>query len=161
MVHDPVTASCLSASPSFPALVRRIHISIKEGRNLAIKDKKLFGSGGSSDPYADVRYHKKRVKTDVIKKNLNPVWNMPAMDLGNIIESENKAVKISIWDYDIACDDFMGVIRIPAAAMHMAGPGTHTWWMPLTVSKESEHAHSTVRGDIRVEVTVKDVGPQT
>lgn len=157
MIHDPVTASCLSASPSFPPLVRRIYISVKEGRNLAIKDKNFFGSGGSSDPYVDVAYQKKRTKSAVIKKNLNPVWNLPAMDLGNVIESENKAVKITVWDYDITSDDFMGVIRIPAASLHKAGPGTHSWWMPLTISKDPGHATSNVKGEVKVEVTVQDV----
>ncbi|GMH45011.1 hypothetical protein BSKO_12968 [Bryopsis sp. KO-2023] len=157
VINVPQNLHCLAQSPSFSPVIRRIHIIVREGRNLAIKDKKFFGKGGSSDPYVQIKFQKQKVKSDVIKKNLNPKWNMPAFDLGNVLESEHKAVKISVWDYDLGGDDFMGVLRIPAAAFHKAGPGNHEWWMPLTKSKESRYAKCEVKGEVRIDVSVVDV----
>lgn len=157
VIGVPQNLICLSHSPSFDPVIRRIHISVQEGRGLAIKDKNFFGKGGSSDPFAVIKYKKNKAKSDVIKKTLEPKWNMAPFDLGNVIESEHKAVKITVWDYDFNGDDFMGVVRIPAAAFHKAGPGSHEWWMTLTKSKDKKHAKSVVKGEIRIDVSVADV----
>lgn len=146
----------MSACPTFFPTYRRIHVSVQEGRNLAIKDKGLFGRKGSSDPFVELRLDKIKVKSDVIKKTLDPKWNMLPVDLGTTTESNHKAVKITIFDYDVLGDDFMGVVRIPVSSLHKAGPGTHEWWMKLTPSKDPSYAGCKVQGEVKVNVHVKD-----
>ncbi|GMH45010.1 hypothetical protein BSKO_12967 [Bryopsis sp. KO-2023] len=157
VVQDPYNLEPLSGIESFDPLVRRIHIAVKEGRKLAIKDKKLFGKGGSSDPYVKLKYKGGKAKSEVIDKDIHPKWNMEPIDMGNVIESEHKAVKITVWDYDLTGDDFMGALRIPAAALYKAGPGSHEWWMPLTKSKKSKYEGANVEGDVLIQILVQDV----
>ncbi|CAA2958562.1 C2-DOMAIN ABA-RELATED 4-like [Olea europaea subsp. europaea] len=46
-----------------------LRITIQRGKNLAKRDAR------SSDPYVIVRLGKQKVKTRVMRKNLNPEWN--------------------------------------------------------------------------------------
>ena len=105
-----------------------------------------------------IKFKKSKLQSDVINKSLNPVWNMKPLDLGNIMESESKSVKVTVWDYDkLSGKDFMGAVWLPAAGLYAAGPGHHEWWIPLAKGKKSKHQKSKVTGDIFVECTVKDV----
>ncbi|XVE72210.1 hypothetical protein DITRI_Ditri11bG0021000 [Diplodiscus trichospermus] len=77
-----------------------LRIHVQRGVNLAVRDVL------SSDPYVVVRMGKQKVKTRVIKKNLNPVWND---DLTLSIVDPTLPVKIAVYDRDIfSLDDKMG-----------------------------------------------------
>ncbi|KAL6993950.1 Protein C2-DOMAIN ABA-RELATED 4 [Sarracenia purpurea var. burkii] len=87
-------------SSSLENLVGLLRIHIRRGMNLAIRDLK------SSDPYVIVRHGKQKLKTRVIKKNLNPEWNDY---LTLTVSDPNLPVKISVFDKDtFSFDDKMG-----------------------------------------------------
>jgi Ca2+-dependent lipid-binding protein len=48
----------------------RLVVEVVAGRNLAVKD-----LSGTSDPYCILCMGKTELKTNIIEKNLDPVWN--------------------------------------------------------------------------------------
>ncbi|XP_071964600.1 multiple C2 and transmembrane domain-containing protein 1-like isoform X3 [Antedon mediterranea] len=84
-------------------LYYELEILLKEGRNLAIRDK-----SGTSDPYVKFIMHgKQQYKSKTISKNLNPVWD-ERLTLN--IHDVNDPIMILVYDYDRGpvSDDFMG-----------------------------------------------------
>ncbi|XP_063044909.1 multiple C2 and transmembrane domain-containing protein 2 isoform X2 [Engraulis encrasicolus] len=76
-------------------------ITLKEGRNLVIRDR-----CGTSDPYVKFKLDGKTLyKSKVVYKNLNPVWNesftFPVLDL-------EEKLFVRVYDRDLTSDDFMG-----------------------------------------------------
>ncbi|XP_071702579.1 protein C2-DOMAIN ABA-RELATED 7-like [Rutidosis leptorrhynchoides] len=81
-------------------LLGLLRIRIKRGINLAIRDFR------SSDPYCIVILGEQRLKTHIIDRNLNPVWNE---DLTLSIENPDKPVELLVYDHDtFTRDDEMG-----------------------------------------------------
>ncbi|KAK1351639.1 putative ADP-ribosylation factor GTPase-activating protein AGD11 [Heracleum sosnowskyi] len=81
-------------------LLGLLRVRIKRGVNLAIRDTR------SSDPYVILRLGKQKLKTRVVKNNLNPEWNE---DLTLSISDANIPVKIVVYDKDtFSLDDKMG-----------------------------------------------------
>ncbi|KAF5961019.1 hypothetical protein HYC85_002228 [Camellia sinensis] len=81
-------------------LLGLLRIHIHRGVNLAIRDVR------SSDPYVIVRMGKQKLKTRVVKKNVNPEWND---DLTLSIADPNLPIKLSVYDKDtFTPDDKMG-----------------------------------------------------
>ncbi|KAL7101628.1 hypothetical protein ACP275_08G065300 [Erythranthe tilingii] len=77
-----------------------LRIKIIRGINLAIRD------AISSDPYVIVRMAKQKLKTRVVKKNLNPEWNE---ELTLTISDPNIPIKLQVYDKDtFTLDDKMG-----------------------------------------------------
>jgi len=75
-------------------------IHIERGVNLAIRD--LV----SSDPYVIIKMGKQKVKTRVVKKNLNPEWND---DLTLTISDPHTPIYLYVYDKDrFSMDDKMG-----------------------------------------------------
>ena len=70
-----------------------------------------------------------------MKKTLNPNWGEKPTGLyqvGRITASDHEEVRITCYDYDVLSKaDFMGVIRIPVAALFDLGPGIHDKWVPV------------------------------
>ncbi|KAF5769572.1 putative C2 domain-containing protein [Helianthus annuus] len=84
---------------SMSQLLGLLRVHIHRGVNLAIRDLR------SSDPYVIIRMGKQKLKTRVVKKNLNPVWDE---DLTLSIV-EPLPVKLEVYDWDILSpDDKMG-----------------------------------------------------
>ncbi|KAK3409451.1 hypothetical protein EUGRSUZ_J01587 [Eucalyptus grandis] len=76
----------------------RIHIS--RGINLAVRDVR------SSDPYVVVRMGKQKLRTRVVRKNLNPEWNE---NLTLSVADPDLPVKLAVYDRDrFSLDDKMG-----------------------------------------------------
>ncbi|XP_024863724.1 multiple C2 and transmembrane domain-containing protein 2-like isoform X2 [Kryptolebias marmoratus] len=78
-----------------------LHITLKDGRNLVIRDR-----CGTSDPYVKFKLDGKTIyKSKVVYKNLNPTWNesfsLPVKDL-------SQKLYIKVYDRDLTSDDFMG-----------------------------------------------------
>ncbi|OKP14586.1 hypothetical protein PENSUB_13938 [Penicillium subrubescens] len=80
----------------------KLHVKVNKGVNLPIAD-----SNGKSDPYCrffigdDDKRH--IYKTEVIKKNLNPVWNEAfEAEIKTRIDSK---FRVEVWDYDRGVGD--------------------------------------------------------
>ncbi|KAM7520316.1 hypothetical protein LguiB_019278 [Lonicera macranthoides] len=81
-------------------LLGLLRINVHRGINLAVRDLR------SSDPYVIVRMGKQKLKTRVVKKNLNPEWNE---ELTLSISDLDIPVKLSVYDKDtFTFDDKMG-----------------------------------------------------
>ncbi|KAK8658628.1 hypothetical protein V6N13_036831 [Hibiscus sabdariffa] len=81
-------------------LMGLLRIHVQRGVNLAVRDVV------SSDPYVVVRMGKQKLKTRVIKKNVNPVWND---DLTLSVADPSLPVKLAVYDRDrFSFDDKMG-----------------------------------------------------
>ncbi|KAG8384181.1 hypothetical protein BUALT_Bualt04G0091400 [Buddleja alternifolia] len=77
-----------------------LRIKVIRGINLAKRD------ATSSDPYVIVKMGKQKVKTRVVKKNINPEWND---ELTLSIGDPNLPIKLQVYDYDVfSPDDKMG-----------------------------------------------------
>ncbi|XP_071700885.1 protein C2-DOMAIN ABA-RELATED 4-like [Rutidosis leptorrhynchoides] len=81
-------------------LLGLLRIRIKRGINLAIRDFR------SSDPYCVIILGEQRLKTHIIDRDLNPVWNE---DLTLSIEDPDMPVQLMVFDHDtFSRDDEMG-----------------------------------------------------
>lgn len=88
----------------------------------------------NSDPYAKMIIGKKQHRTPVVKKSLNPGWNMKLMCLGAFGANTQEFVRITVFNAnDFSSDVFMGQVAIPVVALYAAGLGVHRWWLPLQV----------------------------
>ncbi|PWA50133.1 calcium-dependent lipid-binding (CaLB domain) family protein [Artemisia annua] len=80
-------------------LLGLLRVHIHKGVNLAVRDV------NTSDPYVIVRMGKQKLKTRVVKNNINPVWNE---DL-TLSVAEPLPVKLEVYDKDtFSLDDKMG-----------------------------------------------------
>ena len=87
----------------------------------------MFGGGGSSDPFATVRYLRESRRTETIKQCLDPHWNarftIPA-------SRADTKVSITIEDWDLTSGpDFMGRVSVPLA--ELADKRAHRSWHKL------------------------------
>ncbi|KAH1072709.1 hypothetical protein J1N35_025037 [Gossypium stocksii] len=81
-------------------LLGLLRIHVQRGVNLAVRDVV------SSDPYVVIRMGKQKLKTRVVKKNVNPEWND---DLTLSISDLSLPVKLTVYDRDtFSLDDKMG-----------------------------------------------------
>ncbi|KAE8663953.1 hypothetical protein F3Y22_tig00112857pilonHSYRG00049 [Hibiscus syriacus] len=77
-----------------------LRIRVKRGVNLAVRDVR------SSDPYVVVKMGKQKLKTRVIKKDVNPEWNE---DLTLSVMDPSVPIKLTVYDHDtFTKDDKMG-----------------------------------------------------
>ncbi|KAG8373797.1 hypothetical protein BUALT_Bualt11G0062500 [Buddleja alternifolia] len=98
-------------------LLGLLRINIIRGIKLAVRDAR------SSDPYVIVRMGKQKLKTRVVKKNVNPEWNE---ELTLSIVDPTLPIKLQVYDKDtFSLDDKMGDAEfdikefIEAAKMHL------------------------------------------
>ncbi|CAI9302097.1 protein C2-DOMAIN ABA-RELATED 4 [Lactuca sativa] len=81
-------------------LLGLLRIRIKRGVNLAIRDI------NSSDPYIVIRMGKQKLKTRVMERDVNPVWNE---DLTIFVYDPELPIKLAVLDHDFfSMDDKMG-----------------------------------------------------
>ncbi|KAG6675880.1 hypothetical protein I3842_15G127700 [Carya illinoinensis] len=81
-------------------LLGLLRIRVKRGVNLAVRD--VCGS----DPYVVIKMAKQKLKTRVIKKDVNPEWNE---DLTLSVSDPNLPIKLTVYDHDtFTKDDKMG-----------------------------------------------------
>nr|XP_043617885.1 protein C2-DOMAIN ABA-RELATED 4-like [Erigeron canadensis] len=80
-------------------LLGLLRVRIHRGVNLAVRDV------NTSDPYVIIRMGKQKLKTRVVKNNVNPVWDE---DL-TLSVLEALPVKLEVYDHDtFSPDDKMG-----------------------------------------------------
>ncbi|KAJ0965300.1 hypothetical protein J5N97_026438 [Dioscorea zingiberensis] len=66
---------------------------------------------GLSDPYVRLQLGRQRVKTKVIRKNLNPVWDE---DFRFVVGDLGDELSVSVLDEDkYFSDDFVGQVKVP------------------------------------------------
>ncbi|XP_043701947.1 protein C2-DOMAIN ABA-RELATED 4-like [Telopea speciosissima] len=81
-------------------LLGLLRIHIQRGVNLAVRDVR------SSDPYVVIKMGQQKVKTRVMKKNVNPEWNE---ELTVSVQEPILPVKLTVYDHDrFSKDDKMG-----------------------------------------------------
>ncbi|KAG6589635.1 Protein C2-DOMAIN ABA-RELATED 4 [Cucurbita argyrosperma subsp. argyrosperma] len=81
-------------------LLGLLRIRVIRGVNLAVRDVR------SSDPYVVVKMGKLKLKTRVIKKDINPHWNE---DLTLSVSDPSLPIKLTVYDHDtFTKDDKMG-----------------------------------------------------
>ena len=132
-------------------------VSVIKGTNLAPKDLPgLFRRQASSDPYVVMKFKGRSFTSEHRSQTLEPEWKMAPFEMGWITETETRALKIELFDYDlIGADDFMGMVRIPGHALFALGPGHHKYWFTLEGSKKKKHRNETVSGKILVDIFIE------
>ncbi|XP_034022626.1 extended synaptotagmin-1 isoform X3 [Thalassophryne amazonica] len=113
-----------------------LRIHLLEAQSLIAKDKLMGMVKGKSDPYAKISIDKIMLKSNVIKENLNPVWNeMYEVVLRPQAELE---VQVELYDKDVDKDDFLGRFKVSVADI-IQSQYTDKWY-PLNDVK-SGHVH--------------------
>ncbi|KAI9174530.1 hypothetical protein LWI28_018654 [Acer negundo] len=85
------------------SLLGLLRIRVKRGVNLAVRDVR------SSDPYVVVKMGRQKLKTRVIKKDVNPEWNE---DLTLSITDPDVPITLTVYDHDtFTKDDKMGDVE--------------------------------------------------
>jgi hypothetical protein len=95
-------------------------VDVVKANNLDAADK-----NGFSDPYAIVEYGLRRVKTAVIKKNLNPVWNSSfEFVCASLEECIADPLKVRVFDYDglVGGADLLGNADFDLGFLRRDGP---------------------------------------
>ena len=81
-------------------LLGLLKVRVKRGINLAVRDVR------SSDPYVLIATGNQRMKTRVIRKDINPEWNE---DLTLSISDPDQTIQLTVYDHDtFSTDDKMG-----------------------------------------------------
>ncbi|KAI9548721.1 hypothetical protein NQZ68_003255 [Dissostichus eleginoides] len=91
-----------------------LRIILLEAQTLVAKDNKMGGMmKGKSDPYAKISVGKIAFKSNVIKENLNPVWN----EMYEVVlrPQSGQEVQLELYDKDMDRDDFLGRCDISVA----------------------------------------------
>lgn len=105
-----------------------LKVRVVKGINLAVRDRK------SSDPYVVIKLGNQTVKTRVIKRNLNPVWDE---ELTLSIPNPTPPLKLQVFDKDtLSRDDKMGDAVIDLQPLVMAVSMRNA--LPLTLTSKSE-----------------------
>ncbi|XP_021909644.1 protein C2-DOMAIN ABA-RELATED 4 [Carica papaya] len=100
MTDSPTSPTAGRTKSLMDNLLGLLRIRVKRGVNLAVRDVR------SSDPYVVVKMGKQKLKTRVIKKDVNPEWNE---DLTLSITDPSIPIKLTVYDHDtFSKDDKMG-----------------------------------------------------
>ena len=91
-------------------------MKVLKARDLKAADINCLGRD-TSDPYCIVRVGSREKRSEVIKKTLNPNFNLSCDFL--IPEDSEKNFQLEIWDWDKARgDDFLGRITLPLKELY-------------------------------------------
>ncbi|KAJ8417572.1 hypothetical protein AAFF_G00224150 [Aldrovandia affinis] len=100
-VQDMGDSSALEVGPVTQRSFYLLTITLREGRNLVIRDR-----CGTSDPYVKFKLDGKSIyKSKVVYKNLNPSWNET---FSLPLHSLEQKLLVKVYDRDLTKDDFMG-----------------------------------------------------
>ncbi|CAN9512254.1 unnamed protein product [Ophioblennius macclurei] len=91
-----------------------LRIILLEAQNLVAKDNKMGGMvKGKSDPYAKLKVGEVTFKSNVIKENLNPIWN----EMYEVVfrPQLGQEVQVELFDKDMDQDDFLGRFTVSMA----------------------------------------------
>ena len=132
-------------------------MTVLSGRGLAAKDRaSRFSKASSSDPYYAVKFKGASYTSEVVSRSLEPEWKPASFELGWIIESDPKSLKVEVFDHDhSSADDFMGVLKIPAHALFGLGFGHHMFWFPLSDYEKKKRRSQFVSGELLLGIRVE------
>ncbi|KAM9409287.1 uncharacterized protein esyt1b isoform 2-T2 [Pholidichthys leucotaenia] len=101
-----------------------LRIILLEAQNLVPKDS-IMGLKGKSDPYAKINIGQVIFKSNMIKENLNPVWN----EMYEVVlrPQSGQEMQVELFDKDMDKDDFLGRFRISIADI-IASQYTDQWY---------------------------------
>lgn len=90
-----------------------LRIILLEAQSLVAKDKVMGMAKGKSDPYAKISVGEESFKSNVIKENLNPVWN----EMYEVVlrPQSGQEMQVELYDKDMDKDDFLGRFKISMA----------------------------------------------
>ncbi|XP_061688111.1 extended synaptotagmin-1 isoform X2 [Syngnathoides biaculeatus] len=91
-----------------------MRIILLEAEDLVAKDNLLGGmKKGKSDPYAKVTVGEVTFQSNVVKENLNPVWN----EMYQVVmrPQSGQDLRVELYDKDLDKDDFLGRITVSMA----------------------------------------------
>ncbi|XP_068450456.1 extended synaptotagmin-1 isoform X2 [Clinocottus analis] len=91
-----------------------LRIILLEAQSLVAKDNMMGGMvKGKSDPYAKINVGGVEFMSNVIKENLNPVWN----EMYEVVlrPQSGQEVQVELYDKDMDKDDFLGRYKISVA----------------------------------------------
>merc|ERR1719192_1801211 len=106
-----------------------IKLRVTGARNL-----KKSGMFGKADPYVTISYGELKLKSNVVKNNLNPEWNFD--NVLTISDNISKEILLEVYDKDtVSKDDFMGKIPLSTSEVIKLQAGQ---WIPLQGTKSGE-----------------------
>ncbi|CAG8658100.1 4396_t:CDS:2, partial [Racocetra persica] len=129
-----------------------LKVDIIKAKNLAIKDK-----NGFSDPYITMNICDEDYNTQVISKNLNPIWDATFEHKVNP-EHPPSEIHFTCWDRDFFGRDYMGEIDISLEQFcergHMGygDPSNTAHWYPLVSKRQKE----SVSGEVYIKIGLID-----
>uniref|UniRef100_A0A669E2W4 Extended synaptotagmin-like protein 1b n=1 Tax=Oreochromis niloticus TaxID=8128 RepID=A0A669E2W4_ORENI len=90
-----------------------LRIILLEAQSLVAKDKVMGIAKGKSDPYAKISVGEFSFKSNVIKENLDPVWN----EMYEVVlrPQSGQEMQVELYDKDMDKDDFLGRFKISVA----------------------------------------------
>merc|ERR1712223_2048598 len=95
---------------------------------------KKSGMFGKADPYVTISYGELKLKSNVVKNNLNPEWSFD--NVLTISDNISKEILMEVYDKDtVSKDDFMGKISLPTSEVIKLQAGQ---WIPLQGTKSGE-----------------------
>jgi len=126
-----------------------LNITLVEARDLVNTDSRMLGQG-VSDPYATISFlvdnTLNRVKTFIIKDNLNPEWNFLCQTPVEHLESVSD-INIKLFDKDdFSKDDNLGEVSVPKSVIKRSSDqrAEQDFWLMLT---------NTEKGSVRTKVS--------
>ncbi|MCO5604596.1 hypothetical protein L7F22_058764 [Adiantum nelumboides] len=127
--------------------IKYLFVRVERARGLSIKD-----VTGSSDPFVEAKVGNVKVATQVIPRNLNPVWNEVFAFSQEQFQAQN--LEVTVWDHDKLRNDFIGhltfdIVEIPER--HPPDSPLAPQWYRL----ESRHdAKKPAQGEIMLSVWI-------
>ncbi|XP_077583069.1 extended synaptotagmin-1-like [Stigmatopora nigra] len=103
-----------------------VRIILMEAQDLVAKDNLMGGlKKGKSDPYAKITVGGVTFKSNVVKENLNPVWN----EMYQVVmkPQSGKDIQVELYDQDMDKDDFLGRLNISIADI-ISSQYTDQWY---------------------------------
>ena len=123
-----------------------LKVTIVSARDLDAKD-----IGGTSDPFVTVTIGSVTHKTDVVKKTVNPTWNVTLnFDLPATVNAAVESATFNVYDYDVmGSNDLIGSATVALGTLSRGVPER----VDLKLAKSK-------RGLLTVELTALDFGQQ-
>lgn len=110
-----------------------LHVAVIRARGLKAADTSLVGAS-SSDPFVTLEFGDTKMKTNIVKKSLEPIW-MKLFELP--VPSQGKklgplpALNVLVQDHDTLTSDFLGKVSVSASslpALEADGAAPPTWY---------------------------------
>lgn len=144
---------CNKEKPSqYSSVQTLLHIRVIQARNILAAD-----ANGKSDPYAIVSVRDSSRRTPIMRRTLNPVWNVQ-FEFGKSREvlTELDEIRISLKDHDrITRDDDLGFLIIPIWSI--IGSESGAVWYSL---KHKSCIPRYNKANDTIQIKVKDKAPQ-